>query len=181
MINPDFEQVLSDSFFLSMEETQVFSSKKILEVTPIQNESEIQGDFFSMLTVSSVDFRIIYNLHYSLNKPTRNAIREQVPESETELVYDDYILEYSNLYCGVFKRKLNATIALLGMSTPDLMESNCIKHFLDANSDYNLFGKLSFTENCCFFFSLIVFTDRDIKPDTLIVHDDVVEGEIELF
>ncbi len=129
MINSDFEKVLSDSFFQAMEETQIFSEIKALEVIPILDEKEIEADYFSMLTVSAADFRVVYNLHYTLNQSIKDVIRGEAAEqlNKEDLIYSDYISEYSNLFCGVFKRKLNTAFTLLGMSTPDVMKRNCMK------------------------------------------------------
>ena len=90
---------------------------------------------FVLITIGGHRFRTLSALHFdtteSVKELAAKALGIKSIESLTEEQLQDFLCEMMNTLIGSFKRDLQNQILSLGMSTPSILESNCIK-FVEA-------------------------------------------------
>lgn len=82
-----------------------------------------------ILTISSFRFRVMCILHLNLDDKIKSFLADAYNTKVNEITEDklvDYLLELSNSFCGHVKRYLQDTCPPLGMSTPNLMDSDTL-------------------------------------------------------
>lgn len=162
----------------------VSSSDDRVDVTVLDDSSEIQEERMVLLTVSSYLFRAITMMSFTLDAGTRRhlaAIHRSTPEAMTEADYLDVIGEVGNIFCGALNRDLSHHFPYLGMSTPNVLERQCIDHLDELDASYIRYFRVVVNDEVTFHASLCVcdFADIDFQADTSVVEES--HGELELF
>ncbi len=160
------------------------SSDDRIEVVPLDDSSEIKEQRLVILTVSSYLFRAITLMSFSLDAGTRRhlaGIHRSAPEAMSEADYLDVIGEVGNIFCGTLNRDLSHHFPYLGMSTPNVLERQCIDHLDELNASYIQHFRVCVNESVTFHASLCVcdFADIDFQVDTTVTEES--HGELELF
>lgn len=139
-----------------------------------------------MLTISSYSFRLIVVLHFSSSKASMRYVADTLRIGSGELAkarYDDFVSEISNNFCGVIKRELSTYFPHLGMSTPNRLDKESLKHVKAWPIDHESHVKAQNDDGAEFFGSLFVssFGDLDFDPKSVAVEDEVDSGALEMF
>lgn len=142
---------------------------------------------FIMLTVSSYDFRLLVLLHFASDDATARYVADSLKLGSAELPisqYHDYLAEVSNNFCGAFKRELGPYFPHLGMSTPNQLGRESLKHVKSWPIDHELHIKAQEADGATFYGSLYVasFGELDFELVQQVQSEDTVEvGALELF
>jgi len=123
-----------DSFeriFLGAARTRlVTDAHHACEISPRTSEVA-QGAELAVLTISSMQFRLLLLLHFDDDEATR---RYYVPDAERPLA--DAFMEFGNLCCGGMNQQLVAHFHDLGMSTPYVLSGACLPYLRELKPDY---------------------------------------------
>ncbi len=160
------------------------SSDDQVDITPLEDSSEIKEQRLVILTVSSYLFRALTLMSFTLDAPTRRhlaAIHHSTPEAMSEADYLDVIGEVGNIFCGTLNRDLSHHFPYLGMSTPNVLERQCIDHLSELDASYIQHFRVVVNASVTFHASLCVcdFADIDFQVDTTVTEES--HGELELF
>ena len=185
MLKQDVSEFISRTFFDSISITRLTNdSKTQLEVNPISEVAKIETNELIIMTISSIAFKFIFTIHYTLDKTTKSFISDSVSHHYVFDSNDDYrsvIAEYANMICGTIKRKLGGSFVYIGLSTPERMRGNCAHHVLGGNPMHQLLGEVNLADESRFYYSMMLHSDHPIVPEKQLVEIDVSEGELELF
>ena len=98
-----------------------------------------------------------------------------------EADYLDVIGEVGNIFCGALNRDLSHHFPYLGMSTPNVLERECIDYLDELDASYIRHFRVVVNDGVTFHASLCVcdFADIDFQVDTSAVEES--HGELELF
>lgn len=154
------------------------------EVEPILSLSEIHEKEFVILTISSYLFRAMLLFYFDFNEASRThfarLLKGALPAMDKKAFYDA-VAEFGNLCCGSLNRELGRSFPHVGMSTPGLLERECIAHLGALDASYVCHYRME-TEGPTFFHaSLCVcdYGDLDFQAERHDVEASV--GELELF
>ncbi|QGZ63762.1 hypothetical protein [Paraburkholderia acidisoli] len=100
------------------------------EVVPRASD-EPQGENLVILTISSMQFRLIVALHFEDDERTRRYYVGDASRALTEC-----FMEYGNLCCGAMNQQLVEHFPDLGMSTPYALGSACLPYLRELQPDY---------------------------------------------
>lgn len=153
----------------------------------LQNSDQVIATEFTLLTISSYDFRIFILLHSSCNGDALRYASDALHISQDQLTttrFYDFVGELGNRFCGAFKRDLGYCFPHLGMSTPNRMNNASLKHLksLSFANDIHVCAKAA--DGATFYASLLVsiYGTREFRLDKLPKACDQVEtGMMELF
>ena len=153
----------------------------------LKNSDEVIAPEFTMLTISSYDFRIFVLLHSSCTSASlryaADALRMPLEQLSTTRYYD-FVGELGNRFCGAFKRDLGNCFPHMGMSTPNRMSGASLKHLKGLSFAYDIHVSAQANEEATFCASLLVsmYGTREFRLDKLPKAGDQVEsGTMELF
>ncbi|MDX9843015.1 MAG: hypothetical protein RBT42_04600 [Aquabacterium sp.] len=155
-----------------------------VDVTALDDHGEIKEERMVLLTVSSYLFRAITMISFTLDAATRShlaAIHRAPAESMVEADYLDVIGEVGNIFCGAINRDLSHHFPYLGMSTPNVLERQCIDYLDELDASFIRHFRVVVNDGVTFHASLCVcdFADIDFQVDTTVVEES--HGELELF
>lgn len=155
-----------------------------VEVTPLDDSSEIKERQMVLLTVSSYLFRAMTLIYFTLDAETRRhlaAINRTDATTMTEADFLDVIGEVGNIFCGALNRDLSHYFPYLGMSTPNVLERECIAYLDELDASYVRHFRVVVDEGLTLHASLCVcdFADIDFRVDTTVAEES--NGELELF
>lgn len=98
----------------------------VCDITPLARDDEnvdSEGDVV-VLTISSIEFRLILVLHFKEDSSTRDYyVREGSDAS-----FQEVFLEVCNLCCGAMNQSLHEYFPDLGMSTPYVLHARSVTH-----------------------------------------------------
>lgn len=142
---------------------------------------------FIMLTVSSYDFQLLVLLHFSCDAASMGYVADAIKVAPAELElsrYHDFLSEVGNTFCGAFKRELGHYFPHLGMSTPNLLSRESLKHLKEWSIDHESHLRAHDGDGVEFYGSLYVSTDGqlDFNFQESRKEEQVVDtGALELF
>ena len=154
------------------------------EVEVISDVKDITEKKVVLLTVSSYLFRVITLVYFTLNKETQRhfaAINRAEAESMSESDYLDVICECGNIFCGALNRELAKHFPHLGMSTPNVLDRDCMDYLTELDAGYTQHFKISINDNLTMHASLCVCDFADIDFTVDMTQTEESNGELELF
>ena len=176
-------KLLADSLEESLK-TDAYASWTLKTLT---NPDQVVAPEFTMLTISSYDFRIFVLLHSSCSPASMryaaNALSMPLEQLTTARYYD-FLGELGNRFCGAFKRDLGYCFPHMGMSTPNRMRSESLKHLKNLSFAYDIHVSAQASEEAAFSASLFVsvYGTREFRLDNLRkVEAQAETGALELF
>ncbi len=175
--------LLTHSLEVSLK-TESYSS---WELRTLGSAEEYAAPEFTMLTISSYDFRMFVLLHSSCSASSMryaaNALK--IPFDQlTAARYYDFIGELGNRFCGMFKRDLGTCFPHMGMSTPNRLSRASLKHIKNLSFAYDTHVNARAADETSFCASLYVsfYGTREFRVDPPSKAVDQAEvGELELF
>lgn len=151
------------------------------------NPEENAAQEFTMLTISSYDFRMFVLLHASCNTPSMRYAADalRIPQEQlTTARYYDFLGELGNRFCGAFKRDLGNSFPHMGMSTPNRMRGESLKHIKSLSFAYDTHINARADDATHFSASLYAsfYGTREVRLDNLPkVKEQSEVGALELF
>ena len=144
-----------------------------------------------MLTVSGMNFRIIFIVHYKNNDQMVGLVAQSSPDSgqvasnnQNYETVDAFFLEMGNRFCGEAKRLCHEAFDFLGMSTPYVlsqMTAMSDMHSKNLKSSHHV--QFCDQGKALIAGSIYVYSDTDLVldlPETTFVEQEGV-GELEFF
>ncbi|HET8694969.1 MAG TPA: hypothetical protein VFM33_09910 [Aquabacterium sp.] len=161
------------------------SSDDRVEVEVIDDVKDAKEKKIVLLTVSSYLFRVMTMLYFTLNKESKQhfaAINRSDPQSMTEGDFLDVICECGNIFCGALNRELAQHFPHLGMSTPNVLDRDCVDYLQELDAGYIKHFKVAINDMVTMHASLAVcdYADIDFTVD-MSSNADENNGELELF
>lgn len=154
-------------------------------VEPIATLDKIKETKIVILTVSSYLFRLMVILYFRPDGATRAYFNRNAAEGSPELTDDEFydrVGECGNVCCGSLNRDLGKQFPHVGMSTPNILDRDCIgyadllgcglmKHYkIDVEGGLTMYSSL-----CVADYGTV---DFHVEP---LAGDDEGVGELEMF
>lgn len=171
----------------SLEETLKTEAYSAWALQTLTSADQVVAPEFIMLTISSYDFRIFVLLHSSCSGPSMRYAADALHmplEQLTTPRYYDFMGELGNRFCGAFKRDLSHCFPHMGMSTPNRLRSESLKHLKSLSLAYDIHISAKASEEATFCASLYVsvYGTREFRLDNLPKAKEQIEGgALELF
>jgi hypothetical protein len=162
----------------------VASDDDVCDVKVIDNLSEIDASTIVVLTISSYLFRLMVMLHFTPDDSTRQhvaRINKISTEEMSEQSFHDALAECGNICCGILNRDLGAIFPHIGMSTPNIIDTECAAYLNMLNCGHIQHFEINIADRPLFHVSLCVsdYADLDFVVD---VNEEATDtGELELF
>jgi hypothetical protein len=93
-----------------------------------------QGEHVVVLTISSMQFRLLLLLHFEDDDVTRQYYLGHMGDVQRSLT--ECFMEFANLCCGAMNQQLVNHFPDLGMSTPYALSSACLPYLRELKPDY---------------------------------------------
>jgi hypothetical protein len=162
---------------IGMQESDVIQ----VNLIPMQKRTALPESKFYILTVANFFFKVLVIFHINDDEKSRAYFSK--PDSG--LGCDEVFPEVCNLCCGAFNRELGLYFPHLGMSTPYLLEKECLDfvdllrpvHMSQFKTDINGNFQLHTSLYVCAYRPL----DFRFDPDRLIAVPAEETGVLELF
>lgn len=171
----------------SLEESLKINTYPAWVFQTLTDSEQVAAPEFTMLTISSYDFRLFVLLHSSCDEPTMRYAADalQMPlEQLTTARYYDFLGELGNRFCGTFKRDLGNCYRHMGMSTPNRLRSGSLKHLKSLSFAHDIHVSARTSEEPIFYASVYVsvYGSREFRLDNLVKAEEPAEvGALELF
>ena len=159
-------------------------SEDICEVSIASDLKGMKATKCVVLTISSYLFRLMVLIYFTPDATTKShfAKANRLHESDmSEQALIDAISEFSNMCCGALSRDLSPIFRHIGMSTPNILDTECASYLHLFKCGHTQHFKVEVNNHAHLHFSLCVseYSDIDFEVDT--TTEDVSTGELELF
>lgn len=142
------------------------------EVDPVNQHANVV-----VLTISSIDFRMLLVLHFDEDDATTAYFAGE----DRDKPFREVFVELGNLCCGAINQELLRYFPDLGMSTPYVLSARCVPHLsllkpnLLASWDITLDGSVRLAATLC----VCAHAPLDFNAEVSDAQDS--SGELELF
>lgn len=155
------------------------------ECQVVPAEGEAREREVVMLTVSSYVFRALLFVHFDRDAATRAhfaALAQTPMESMSDERYIDAVMECGNLCCGALNRDLAAFYPHIGMSTPCILDRNCLAHVEGMRPAFHRSYRAELDAGVALHVTLAVcaFADIDFPFEPRAAEEESA-GELEMF
>jgi CheY-specific phosphatase CheX len=175
-----FDQMLMLGIKASMGGT----SPETCEVEVVANLNSIRETNVVMLTVSSFLFRMSVLVYFSSDDATRShfaAVNNVAIAEMNDQAFLDAIRECGNICCGTLNRELARVYPHVAMSTPNIIERECVNHLESLNGGHLQHFRAKTGSDKPFHVTLCVRDYADIDFEWTMVQDTTSAGEMEFF
>lgn len=155
-----------------------------IEVCAIDDIKEAKEKKVVLLTVSSYVFRVMTMVYFTLNKDTKAhfaAINRTEADHMSDSDFLDVISECGNIFCGALNRELAVHFPHLGMSTPNVLDRECVDYLSELDAGYIRHFKIEINDSFTMHASLCVCDFADIDFTVDMTQTEESNGELELF
>lgn len=175
-----FDQMLVLGIKASMGE----GSPDACAVEVLPNPQDIEETQVVMLTVASYVFRLLVLIYFSPDESTKAHfanITHVDPSEMSEQAFLDAIQECGNICCGTLNRELVRVFPHVGMSTPNIIERECVTHLANLPGGHLQHFRATNSAGRNFYFGICVRDFANIDFDWAPVEEEVAAGEMEFF
>lgn len=153
-------------------------------VSILADAKEITAKKVVLLTMSAYVFRVVTLLYFTLDDPTKRyfaGINTTQAQGMSDGDYLDAISECANTFCGALNREVARHFPHIGMSTPNILDRNCVDYLHQLDAGYAKHFKVQVSDDFALYASVCVcdFAPVDFTVDQTRVEEAV--GELELF
>jgi hypothetical protein len=154
------------------------------EVQALTQLKRLEEREFVILTISSYLFRLMVLFHFTFDPKSREHFASLMNTAAKDMdrqAFNDAVAEFGNLACGALNRELGKYFPHVGMSTPNILERECLEHLSALDATYLkhfrilVNGTTEFHATLC----VSVFGDLDFLSETKTAEETT--GELELF
>lgn len=150
----------------------------------LESIDEIPESRAVMLSVASYTFRLMLFLHFEPDDRTRAhfARRLSVDAAElTDQAFLDAVSEAGNMVCGTLNRELGRVFPHIGMSTPHMLDRECLLHIGRLRVGHQRHVRLTLAGETSFHATLYVSDYAAIDFDAPAEEHTAASGELEMF
>lgn len=179
MISLRAQSAIQQIFLKAAESRLVIDQADRCDVSLLeQGDSGMPGEYNAyVLTISSMQFRMLLILRAGLNEETR----QYYLGNEAEKSFEEVFLEVTNLCCGAINQELIHYFPDLGMSTPYRLSNQCIR-FIDALKPSHLSSyAITINETVKISAALCVCAHASIDFEYAVAEKALESGELEMF
>ncbi|MFD1560641.1 hypothetical protein ACFSHT_34220 [Paraburkholderia silviterrae] len=176
MIGPQAQDSFERIFFAAARTRLVTDPQHACEIAPAPGDLA-QGEHAVLLTISSMQFRLLLLLHVKDDEATRAYYM-----GGAEGVLVDTFMEFCNLCCGAMNQQLVEHFPDLGMSTPYALGSQCLPYLRVLKPDHVKSYALTIDGTVRLGATLCICTRSPldfVAVEAVEAHDSA--GELELF
>ncbi|WP_395062431.1 hypothetical protein [Paraburkholderia silvatlantica] len=130
MIGTHAKDSIERIFFAAARMRLVTDAQHSCAIEPRAGEAP-QGEHLVVLTISSMQFRLLLLLHFEDDERTQRYYVGDASRALTEC-----FMEFGNLCCGAMNQQLVEHFPDLGMSTPYALSSGCLPYLRELKPDY---------------------------------------------
>ncbi|SDE23696.1 hypothetical protein [Paraburkholderia lycopersici] len=177
MIGAHAKDSIERIFFAAARTRLVTDAQHSCEIEPRTGDAA-QGDHLVVLTISSMQFRLLLLLHFEDDPRTQRYYVGDAARALTEC-----FMEFGNLCCGAMNQQLVEHFPDLGMSTPYALSSDCLPYLRELKPDHVRSYSLTIDHDVRLGATLCVCTHTplDFVASTAAVEVHDSAGELELF
>jgi CheY-specific phosphatase CheX len=175
-----FDQML----ILGIKASMGGASPETCEVEVVADPNSIRETNVVMLTVASFLFRMSVLVYFSSDDATRShfAAVNNVDSAEmNDQAFLDAIRECGNICCGTLNRELARVYPHVAMSTPNIIERECVNHLESLNGGHLQHFRATPADGKQFHVSLCVRDYADIDFEWAMAEETTAAGEMEFF
>lgn len=175
-----FDQML----MLGIKASMAGASAENCEISILANPKEIQETKVVMLTVASFLFRLSVLIYFSPDEATKAhfaRINNVDPAEMSDQAFLDAIRECGNICCGTLNRELARVCPHVGMSTPNIIERECVNHLESLNGGHLQHFQATVDGGKQFHLTLCVRDYAEIDFDWTMIEETTAAGEMEFF
>jgi len=175
-----FDQMLT----LGIKASMGGSTPENCEVEVVANLKDIRETNVVMLTVASFLFRISVLIYFSSDDATRGhfaRVNNVDPLEMNDQAFFDAIRECGNICCGTLNRELARVYPHVAMSTPNIIERECVNHLESLNVGHLQHFRATTDSDKSFYVTLCVRDYADIDFEWAVAEDTTAAGEMEFF
>ncbi len=162
----------------------VVQVEDVCEVVALADLLEEANTKIVMLTVSSYLFRAMVLINFTPDRHTKEYIARAANSKTSDMSdqsFYDAVAEFGNMCCGILNRELAQIFPHIGMSTPNIIETNCLAYLNRLSCAHIRHFKIELNGTCLFRVSLCVCTYADLDFSVK-DHEEVTStGDLELF
>lgn len=164
--------------------SMVTRSEDQCEITAITDTSGVAEPQMVVITISSYLFRLMVFIHFALDNPTKEHLartNNAATGEMSERAFIDAMCESANMCCGAMSRDLGNVFPHIGMSTPNILDRECVG-FLDLlNCGHIQHFKVGINQTTQFHVTLCVseYANLDFSANQTL--SDMSTGELEMF
>lgn len=175
-----FDQML----MLGMKASMGGTSPENCETAVLADPKEIRETTVVMLTVASFLFRLSVMIYFSADDETKAyfaRLNNIDPTEMSDQSFLDAIRECGNICCGTLNRELARVCPHVAMSTPNLLERECVDHLETLNGGHLQYVRATMEGGKQFYASVCVRDYADIDFDWTMIEETTAAGEMEFF
>lgn len=154
------------------------------EVEIVATLKDIRETNVVMLTVASFLFRMSVLVYFSSDDATRAhfaAVNSVDPAEMNDQSFLDAIRECGNICCGTLNRELARVYPHVAMSTPNIIQRECVNHLESLNGGHLQHFRATTDTGKQFHVTLCVREYADIDFEWAVVEETTAAGEMEFF
>nr|WP_295774461.1 hypothetical protein [Rhodoferax sp.] len=175
-----FDQML----MLGIKASMGGASPETCQIEVLANPKEIRETTVVMLTVASFLFRLSVMIYFSSDDATKAhfaRLNNIDPTEMSDQAYLDAIRECGNICCGTLNRELSRVCPHVAMSTPNVIQRECVDHLDSLNGGHLQYFRATVDAGQQFHASVCVRDYADIDFDWTMIEETTAAGEMEFF
>ncbi len=175
-----FDQMLT----LGIKSSMGGAAPESCEVEIVSNLKEIQEANVVMLTVASFLFRLSVMIYFTSDEATQGhfaRVTNVAPAEMNDQAFLDAIRECGNICCGTLNRELARVYPHVAMSTPNIIERECVNHLESLNGGHFQHFRATTEGGKQFYVTLCVRDYADLDFEWTMVEETTSAGEMEFF
>jgi len=175
-----FDNVLKDAACNAM----VNDPSQICELETIETVTATSDKKLIVLTISGYLFRLMVFIHFADTFVLRQHMARRSRENGNALSdqeFTDVLQERANMCCGAMSRNLTQVFPHLGMSTPNMLSSHCIRYLPKLQGGHVQHFRVHVDNAALVEMSLCVSEYADLDFTLEIAAADANTGELEMF
>jgi hypothetical protein len=175
-----FDQML----MLGIKASMGGSSPETCEIEVLANPKEIRETTVVMLTVASFLFRLSVVIYFSSDDATKAhfaSLNNIDPTEMSDQAFLDAMRECGNICCGTLNRELARVCPHVAMSTPNIIERECVDHLESLKGGHLQYFRATIDGGKQYHASVCVRDYADIDFDWTMPEETTTAGEMEFF
>lgn len=139
MISSNAQAAFKDMVVRAVKTSPLVSGSDSYDVVALCEQDALPSERFVILTVSSYAFRLQLLVHFTPDKATREHFARVTRCTAADLddqAFVDAIRESGNIFCGNLNRDLGQVFPHVGMSTPNILEHQCVPYLGRLGNSY---------------------------------------------
>ena len=175
-----FDQML----MLGIKSSMGGASPESCEVEVVANLNSIRETNVVMLTIASFLFRMSVLVYFSSDEATRShfaAVNNVTADEMDDQAFLDAIRECGNICCGTLNRELARVYPHVAMSTPNIIERECVNHLESLHGGHLQHFQAATAGGKQFHVTLCVRDYADIDFEWAVLEEATAAGEMEFF